>query len=346
VINIVRILYFSVLAILFFGFAAQAIRVSWDLDDVKEGDKYQEEIEGNTINLNIEKLVGSGSYGKVYSGNLNGRPVAIKYINGKNRASAVRESSRLSSLSEVPGVVNYISDLVDKVGNTLLVMELLKPLKDLSKGKKIDKRFTLSALLRLKGIHNKGYVHGDIKPDNLMLSNSDNLVFIDFGGSELMGTKAKSTPFYSYRFSGLPEGDLRSLAIALLEIRHKPIFQSDLMDIWERYHKDNEGKFTVDNNSLKNYSELKMNELAKIYDERVRGDVKNYSVYDLEKSSTENLIKALQEVDSQDSFFREIRSKIESEMHGLDGVDKLLFDIINGRINSIQEAVKEIAVPR
>lgn len=86
-----------------------------------------------------------------------------------------------------------------------------------------------SVINGLKAIHEKGIIHKDIKPSNLMVSNDqNNIVLIDFGissateGNTVVVTQTGKSPFYSAPETStglfLVESDYYSLGITLYEL--------------------------------------------------------------------------------------------------------------------------------
>ena len=86
-----------------------------------------------------------------------------------------------------------------------------------------------SVINGLKAIHEKGIIHKDIKPSNLMVSNDqNNIVLIDFGissateGNTVVVTQTGKSPFYSAPETStgifLAESDYYSLGITLYEL--------------------------------------------------------------------------------------------------------------------------------
>jgi serine/threonine protein kinase len=86
-------------------------------------------------------------------------------------------------------------------GQTALVLELGKPVQSLLSSELNTRESQLKPIMRqiLEGIayiHAKGYVHGDIKPSN-MISVSDQAKIIDFGG----GVKIVSGSLYHFQYT-------------------------------------------------------------------------------------------------------------------------------------------------
>jgi serine/threonine protein kinase len=140
-------------------------------------------------------LIGKGSFGHVYAGkNGNtGDDVAIKLEHGGGNTILKHEAQIYAVLNGTPGVpplrsygmegdYNYL--VTDKLGPSLETMLIEN-----------EGFFSLSTVINLglrmlkcvEGIHGKGIVHRDIKPDNFLMglgSNMSNLYLIDFGLSK------------------------------------------------------------------------------------------------------------------------------------------------------------------
>lgn len=325
-----KTLYKILLFWLFYSICAYSLKVPWDLNEVKSGDKF---VIDSNLELNIEGLLGTGAHGNVYSGHYAGQEVAIKHATGMAAKSVQNEALTLQRLRGTPGVVKYITDFVDNKGNILLVMEKQYPLKG-GLTVNIDLNFLKSALSSLKAIHDKFYLHGDIKPDNLLLSNTGNLIFIDFAGSVRSGTGAvpASTKFYSRRFQGSEQGDLRSLAIALLEIKHQATLKQPFWQMMEEY--DEKNKTDIDSKLLELYSKMDEHDLRRAAQSTLLADFGDEAL----RKSLALLVAITRDKFSEDRFFNELKLKLMDALN-YDHVDELLFNIIDGKISSIQDAI-------
>ena len=162
------------------------------------------------------KVLGEGGFGITYIGydiNLDAQ-VAIKEFFPRNYASRARggeevipnageaedffvkqrerflgEAKRLAKFRNTPAIVSVLDFFKDN-GTAYLVMDYidgmtLRNLLEYSGGK-ITVEETLKIIepimLALKEVHESGFIHRDISPDNIMISNASNRVFlIDFG---------------------------------------------------------------------------------------------------------------------------------------------------------------------
>lgn len=144
----------------------------------------------------IEKLIGTGGFGNVYIGRdtVTGEPVAIKCEHGTSRSWLYHEAKIMQQIGpnhqhDVLGVptLKYFGPIGDY---RVLVMTMLGPsLEDLHESLG---RFTLKTtlmlvdqmILRLQYMHEQGFVHRDLKPDNFLMGTSRRshiLYIIDFG---------------------------------------------------------------------------------------------------------------------------------------------------------------------
>ncbi|KAG5928141.1 hypothetical protein E4U42_001201 [Claviceps africana] len=141
----------------------------------------------------VDYKIGEGGFGLVYAGTdtTTDEEVAIKLTHESGEVEALEyEASTYASLSGsvgIPRMLWYGNECEFQV----LVQELLGPtLEDVFNY--CYRRFSLKTVLliadqcirRIKCIHDKGYVHCDIKPNNLLLGvgRSGNVIYtIDFG---------------------------------------------------------------------------------------------------------------------------------------------------------------------
>lgn len=167
---------------------------------------------GMLDNYVIEKLLGSGANAKVFLGYQESDPstkYAIKLVNDEstndediNRDAIISEAKILQNFKH-PNIIKMydlradgvlrVGDKVDNVKHLYCVMQIA------DKGVMLD--FLMSGGLftepvaryyfkqmvdGLIYIHNKGYAHRDLKPDNLLLGNNYELLIADFGHSTLL----------------------------------------------------------------------------------------------------------------------------------------------------------------
>ncbi len=149
--------------------------------------------------LKKEDLLGSGAYGEVFSGEYQGKKVAIKY--GFADSGPLLEKTSLAYLrdevhilayltqADVPNVVKFIGYYFNQFEKAI-VMDLVdgQPLnyyieKDFNSISSCDIRKLLCTGLieGLDHLHRKGVVHADIASKNIMVGPNYTIVYVDFG---------------------------------------------------------------------------------------------------------------------------------------------------------------------
>ena len=142
----------------------------------------------------IVKLLGAGGMGQVYQAQdiKLKRVVAIKRMaprlqqNEGDRRRFLREAQQASALNH-PNIAS-IYDVIEEQGEIFLIMEYVEgtPLRAFLQGHKefsSEEFFNVAAqgLEGLNAAHEKGILHGDIKPENLMLTREGRVKVLDFG---------------------------------------------------------------------------------------------------------------------------------------------------------------------
>ncbi len=150
-------------------------------------------------NIDCMILLGRGGFSKVELHTVGGIDYARKVI-PLNTPSCYREVSITKHLQGAVGVVKLISVDEDE-HNVYLVLERCHvrrcpSSRDTMVERKVYIRDTLKAI---KSVHDRGIVHGDVKPDNLMTSPAGVVNVIDFGASIYAGsseTVKQCTPVF------------------------------------------------------------------------------------------------------------------------------------------------------
>ena len=138
--------------------------------------------------------IGSGSFGEIFLAlNMKTKSeVAVKVESTKTKPqSLVYEAKVYSRIRGGPGIPQVYYFGADRVRElNILVMDLLGPsLEDLFKfcGGKFTYKTTImladQMIERVEWLHSKNLIHRDIKPDNFVLNEHNELVLIDFGTS-------------------------------------------------------------------------------------------------------------------------------------------------------------------
>lgn len=197
------------------------------------------------------KQIGAGDFARVFSAEDTklGRKVAVKqlhrqFLDDQEKLARYWQESQLLVELEHPNIMT-IYDVVKSRGS--LVLELMQgSLKQVYDNRPMpvqDVRETiLQAARGLDCLHDRGIVHGDIKPGNLMLSRQNVVKLGDFGlarrvtdeeGSLLKGTTKYMAPeLVSEEFGDVgPASDLYSLGFSALELMVGPDFNSLFPDL-------------------------------------------------------------------------------------------------------------------
>ena len=167
-------------------------------DKIKSKEKFE---------YSLETKIGSGTYGEVYIGKYNNMDVAIKKIQIKSIELVPQLHREIDILSKLDNP-DYISTIIDyflkknkdKSVELYIVYHILNNSwidtirngLDHSTGEDFYNLFSYVAKNLLEGldyIHNHDIVHGDIKPDNILINNdTGRIVYSDFGISCFMPT--------------------------------------------------------------------------------------------------------------------------------------------------------------
>lgn len=150
----------------------------------------------------------------------------------KGKEVFINEAKALGRLLTVPSVVDVL-DFFRENGTVYMVMELLKGstlsgyVKKNGVGKmswKEANRIIRQAAMALEQVHNRGLLHRDVGPDNIMMDRDGNVHLIDFGATRIYAMNSEKsmsvllkpgfTPIEQYSRSGKqgPWTDVYALA--------------------------------------------------------------------------------------------------------------------------------------
>ena len=146
--------------------------------------------------LRVEEKIGSGGMGLVYQAydNILDRQVAVKFLNPKSSQyissnNFIKEARRLAKVRHPNVLAVYGANTFQNVTgfwSELLSGQTLEDLvkKNLNQQQILDIAKDLASAV--KEVHDNNIIHGDIKPQNIMLSEEGRVVLMDFGsGSDL-----------------------------------------------------------------------------------------------------------------------------------------------------------------
>jgi serine/threonine-protein kinase len=149
----------------------------------------------------LERLIAVGGMAAVYEAiHRNGKRVAVKILHAElavdrnTRARFLREGYAANKVDH-PGTVSILDDDVAEDGTVFLVMDLLdgETLEERRKrqGDSVHAAEVLAIGYQLLDIlaaaHDKGIVHRDIKPDNVMITRDGVVKLLDFGIARIRG---------------------------------------------------------------------------------------------------------------------------------------------------------------
>jgi serine/threonine-protein kinase len=192
----------------------------------------------------IESLVARGGMASVFraTDTKTGRPVAVKIphthkMDDRRAIDRFHREIEIGRKFDHPGLVKVLRN--DGTGHCYAVMEwadgrLLRAIIDEREKPPIERviRITLAICDALEYIHGRGVVHGDLKPDNVMVDAEDNIKLLDLGiareskvslWSRVRARGATGTPDYASPEQikgklGDARSDIYSLGIMLFEM--------------------------------------------------------------------------------------------------------------------------------
>uniref|UniRef100_A0A667Z7X2 non-specific serine/threonine protein kinase n=1 Tax=Myripristis murdjan TaxID=586833 RepID=A0A667Z7X2_9TELE len=160
-------------------------------------------------NYLIGRKLGEGSFAKVREGlhALTGEKVAVKVID-KRKAKKdsyvtknLRREGHIQQMIRHPNITQLL-DILETENSYYLVMELCPGgnlMNRIYDKKRLDERetqkYVRQLVMAVEHLHRAGVVHRDLKIENLLLDEQDNIKLIDFGLSNCAGILGYSDPF-------------------------------------------------------------------------------------------------------------------------------------------------------
>lgn len=189
----------------------------------------------NQNRYQVVKQLGYGSIGAVYLVQSSHRLYALKI--GFDKMGIISEVNTLRQLSSVQGqsLGPFFVEMDDWNGWTFYVMEYIRGQSVASfvkeKGNEWIAVFMLQLLSELDQLHEQGYIFGDLKPDNLIVTGpSPRVRLLDVGGVTKIGRSVKEfTSFYDRAYWGVgsrkaePSYDLFSVAMVFFHVAHPDV---------------------------------------------------------------------------------------------------------------------------
>lgn len=188
--------------------------------------------------LEVHELIGEGGYGRVYRARdpLLDRDVALKLLKDarrspRNAEALIREARRLAQVRHPNVITIYGAERVgDEVG---IWMELVDGT-DLARLLDARERMPVEAVIAiglalcdaLEAVHAGGLTHGDVKPENVLVSRDGRIILTDFGAARgfaedvhtLRATLQYIAPEIAAGAPPSVAGDIFSLGVVLREL--------------------------------------------------------------------------------------------------------------------------------
>lgn len=194
----------------------------------------------NKQSYHVLRKLGEGANGIVYLADFGGRLVALKISD--NYTSIASEMNVLKSFSKVQGssLGPYLLHGDDWIRNAksmpFYVMEYIKGEELIqftkNKGKEWIEVLVLQLLTSLHKMHREGWIFGDLKPENLLVTLPEYKIrCVDVGGTTMIGRSVKEfTEFFDRGYWGLgsrkaePSYDLFAVAMIMVNVYYPQRF--------------------------------------------------------------------------------------------------------------------------
>ena len=195
-----------------------------------------------TTRFEVRRRLGQGGFGVVYEvlDRERGLPVALKLLHAGNPTALYRFKREFRTLADLthPNLI-ALDELFNESDRWFFTMELIRgqPIVEYVRHPPPPRSGLNEALLRdvfgqlvdgLTAIHERGIVHRDIKPFNVLVSEQGRVVVLDFGiaielmpheasASTLLGTPAYMAPEQAWGYTLSPACDWYSVGVMLYQ---------------------------------------------------------------------------------------------------------------------------------
>jgi predicted Ser/Thr protein kinase len=145
----------------------------------------------------LERL-GSGGQANVFRAhdNIRNKIVAIKKlkIRGTEALTALTREVRGANAADIDGIAHVIACGQDEAGEAYLVQEFIagRSLRKMLEAGERPLQDVLTLEETLQALHRRGVSHGDVKPENVIVTPEGKVVLVDFGLAQIGGAKSLS----------------------------------------------------------------------------------------------------------------------------------------------------------
>jgi predicted Ser/Thr protein kinase len=160
-------------------------------------------IKRSNLYISRSEKLGEGAFGVVYKGKYDGKPVAVKIIKNADVELAFieefgKEVEALASVSH-PNIVKFIGACLE-LPHIAIITEYVHPgsLRKILDNELIDisedniLKMSIDICKAMIYLHEKGFVHRDLKTDNLLVDENWNIKVTDFGLARFINERKQS----------------------------------------------------------------------------------------------------------------------------------------------------------